>query len=346
MGDAIRGGFRALRENWGLAPLLLIVNLLTAGLLAAPMVKVLEQALKNTDAAPRMLEGFDYPWWSAWSDAQSGWTSAFRPDIFGVGFAFKNVDLLLKGYFPAGLFVTPAREEPDGGSGSREPRADSVILALGVLYMVEQAFLTGGILGVFRQGGSWTSRGVLHGSGFYFARLVRVTLVALGLDYAIFSLNVPLTGWVDERARDAVSESGALAWQMGRYVLLLLALLFVHMVSSYAKIIVVVEQRLSAGLAFLSSLSFCLGNLLRTGGHYLAMAAMSVGLTALWAVVDSQWLVTGFPTQAVALLLAEGLILGRIALRLALLGGQVALYGGTASRVRAEVPRPQMEPMP
>lgn len=340
MGAAIQGGFRALRRNWGLAPLLLVVNLLTAALLAAPMVKVLEQALKNTDAAPRMLEGFDYPWWSAWSDAQSGWTSAFRPDLFGIGFAFKNLDLLLQGYFPAGLFVAPAREEADAGGGTREPHADSVVLALGVLYMVEQAFLAGGVLGVFRQGGGWTSRGLLHGSGFYFARLMRVTLLALAVDYVIFRFNAPLSAWVDERARNAVSESGALAWHMGRHALLLLALLFVHMVSSYAKIIVVVEQRLSAVLAFLSSLSFCLGNLLRTAGHYLAMAAMGIGLTALWAVADRQWPVTGYPTLGVALLLAEGLVLVRIALRLALLGGQVALYGKTASRLSGEGPRP------
>lgn len=332
MVDAIRAGFRALRRNWGLGPLLLIVNVLTAALLAAPMLKALEQALGSTDAAPGWLGRFDDPWWST---ALSGWTSAFRPDIFGIGGSpFENLELSLKGYDSSVLFVV-ARST-----------VSSVALFLGILYVVAQVFLTGGVLAVFRRGGVWTPRALRLGSGFYFGRLMRVTLLALAVDCAIFGLDVPLAAWVDERARNSVSVPGAVAWQMGRYALLLGALLFVNLVSSYAKIIVVVEQRLSAVLAFLSSLSFCLGNLLRTGGHYLAMTAMGIGLTALWAVTDRQWPVTGYPTLAVALLLAEGLVLVRIALRLALLGGQVALYGGTASRLRGEGPRPRMEPMP
>jgi hypothetical protein len=335
MGDPIRDGFRALRRSWGLAPLLLAVNLVSAGLLAVPMATVLEHALRNTDSARRMVDGFDYPWWSAWSGKQTGWTGSFGPDIFGIGFAFKNVDLLLKGTFPAGMFAAPRWDGAKTDPAAQAPRLDAVVLGLGVLYMVEQAFLTGGIVAVFRRGRGWTSRGLLHGSGFYFGRVLRVTLLALAVDYLIFAINVPLATWVDARARDAVSESAALAWQMGRRALLLLALLFVHMISSYAKVIVIVEQRLSASLAFLSSLSFCLGNLLRAGGHYLAMAVLGVVLTAVWAVADSRLSATGYPTQALVLLLAEALVLGRIALRLALLGGQVAFYG-----------RLRMEPTP
>src|SRR5262245_50692364 len=165
MGTVIRDGFRALRASWGLAPLLLAVNLASAGLLAVPMATVLERALKNTDSARHMVDGFDYPWWSAWSDKQHGWAGSFGPDIFGIGFAFKNVDLLLKGSFPAGLFVAPRWDGAEADPAAQAPRIDAVVLALGVLYMVEQAFLTGGVVAVFRQGRGWTSRGLLHGSG-------------------------------------------------------------------------------------------------------------------------------------------------------------------------------------
>lgn len=331
MVDAIRAGFRALGKNWGLAPLLLVVNVLTAGLLAVPMVKALEQALRSTDGDPRLLGGFDYP---SWSDALSGWTSAFRTDIFGIGGSpFENLELSLRGHYPPSLFV------------AARSHVNSVALALGVLYVVGQVLLTGGVLAVFRRGGGWTPRALLLGSGFYFERLIRVTLLALAVDCAIFGLDVPLAAWVDERARSSVSVPGAIVWQMGRHALLLVALLFVHMVAGYAKIIVVVEQRLSVVLAFLSSLSFCLGNLVRTAGHYLAMAIMGIGLTALWALANRDSPVTGYPTLAVPLLLAEGLVLGRIALRLALLGGQVALYERTATHLRGEGP-PRMESLP
>ena len=51
------------------------------------------------------------------------------------------------------------------------------------------------------------------------------------VDALVFALNVPLAGWADDRAREAVSETTAMAWLLGRHALLLLALLLVHMVS-------------------------------------------------------------------------------------------------------------------
>jgi hypothetical protein len=329
MVDAIRAGFRALGRNWGLALLLLVLNVLTAALLAGPMLNALEQALGSTDT---WLGRFDDPWWSK---ALSAGAAAFGPDIFGIGGSpFENLELSLKGYYSSVLFVA-----------ARSTVSPAAVF-LGIFYGVVQVFLTGGVVAVFRRGGAWTPRALLLGSGFYFGRLMRVTLLALALDCAIVGLDVSLAAWVDEQARNSVSVPGAIAWQMGRYALLFAGLLFVNLVSSYARIIVVVEERLSAVLAFLSSLSFCLGNLLHTAGHYLVMALMSIGLTAIWALAGRQWPATGDAILAVGLLLAEGLVLGRIALCLALMGGQVALYGRTASRLRGEEPQPRKEPMP
>lgn len=329
MADAIRAGFRALRRNWGLAPLLFVLNVLTAALLAGPMLKALEEALGSTDTG---LGRFHDPWWS---NALSAGTAAFRPDVFGIGGSpFENLELSLKGYYSSVLFV------------AARSTLSPVAVFVGILYVVVQVFLTGGVLAVFRRGGVWTPRALLLGSGFYFGRLMRVTLLALALDCAIVALDAPLAAWVGERARNSVSVPGAVAWQMGRYALLFAAMLFVNLVSSYARIIVVAEERLSAVLAFLSSLSFCLGNLLRTAGHYLAMAVMSIGLTTIWALTGRQWRATGDATLVVGLLLAQGLVLGHIALRLALLGGQVALYERSDSRLRGEGPRPRLEPMP
>jgi hypothetical protein len=101
---AVIEGLGAVRHRLSLAALLLVVNLITASLLAIPLVGVLEGSLKNTDSAGRMLYGFDHGWWSAWHAGRTGWTAAFQPDLFGAGFAFKNLELLLRGSLPAGLF--------------------------------------------------------------------------------------------------------------------------------------------------------------------------------------------------------------------------------------------------
>jgi hypothetical protein len=320
---ALREGFRAAGRSWGLAVALLLVNVAAAALLAVPLAARLEADLAGTDSAQAMLYGFDYTWWSEWSDRQEGWTASFHPEIFGTGFAFKNVDLLLKGAFPAAL---PAvRYEAGGDSGPALP--DPVILALGVLYLAVQTFLAGGLLSVLRSPrGDWSVRSLLHGSGFYFGRMARLALLVLLVDLVLFRLNAPFATWVEGRAREAVSENTAMAWLLGRHALLLLALLLVHLLSGYAKAIVVLEERSSALLALASAGAFALRNLLRVLGHYLTIVAAGVLLLAGWGLLDGAWETTGYKTQILTLLLFQALVLGRMVLRLALMGGQIDLY--------------------
>jgi hypothetical protein len=320
---ALRQGFGAVTRNRGLVALVWCVNVFMAALLALPLAALLARDLRHTDAAANMTYAFDYGWWSAWHDAQKGWTASFAPDILGTGFAFKNVDLLLRGELPVRLFAAKAEEGEEEGPRGLDP----VILGLGVAYLVAQTFLAGGLLGVFRnpQGG-WTVRGLLHGAGFYFGRLLRVAGLALVGFWLVYRLAGPFSRWVDARALDAVSESAALVWSLSRYALLLAGLAFVHMLSSYAKVIVAVEERSSAVLAFVSALGFCLRNLRRAAGQYVVVAALAVLLLLVWKALDAGVDTVGYRTQAVTLVLGQAFLLGRIGLRLALLASQVALF--------------------
>jgi hypothetical protein len=326
MTDSLRDAVGALRRNWGLAIFVLLANLGLAAVLAKPLAGAIERDLEHTEASVDMMYGFDHGWWKEWSERQTGWTKNFGPDLLGNGFAAKSLDSLLKGQLPLGLFARVGDQEP-GGEPPPPPALDPVILALGAAYLLAQTFLTGGLLGVFRSPeGGWTVRGLLHGSGFYAGRLVRVMLLALAVAAVVFWLHAPLTGWMDERARESVSETGALAWSLGRHALLLGALVLVHMVSSFAKVIVVVEERSSAVLAFLSSITFCVRNVGRTLGQYLVVGVGGLALLLVWRVLDGAVEVTGYKTQLLFLLLAQAFVLGRIKLRLLLLAAQVALY--------------------
>jgi len=122
--------------------------------------------------------------------------------------------------------------------------------------------------------------------------------------------------------------------------LLLLAILWVNMVSGYAKAIVVLEERASAALALLSALSFALARPLRAFGHYLTIAALGVALLAAWNAVDSRWETVGYASQMVTLFLAQGLMAGRIALRLVLWAGQIVLLRRFAQAPWDAVPSP------
>ena len=88
----------------------------TAAVLAVPLAR---DAGGDLRAAGRrrtsMLYGFDYSWWSEWSDAQQGWPATSAPSMFGVGFAFRNLELLLGG--PAARAAC-SRRAPDAGEAA------------------------------------------------------------------------------------------------------------------------------------------------------------------------------------------------------------------------------------
>ena len=125
---ALGDGFRALARSWGLPVALLGVNLLTAAVLAVPLAGEMERALARSETSRRMLSGFDYSWWSYWNDTRTGYERGFGPDLLGVGFIYKNLDLLLRGHLPLGLF---ARQD-----ASEERLVDPTALGLGALYLV------------------------------------------------------------------------------------------------------------------------------------------------------------------------------------------------------------------
>lgn len=317
---ALRTGLRSVGRNWGLVLLVLLSNLALALVLAVPLALQLDRDLVHRGASRGMMYGFDYDWWEQWSESQEGPASALSPDILGTGFTFRNLDLLLKGVLPAGLFAR-------GREG-----LDPTILGLGALYLLLQVFLTGGLLGVFRApGGGWTVRGLLHGSGFYLGRLFRVSLVSLAAAGVVFALNAPFARWIDAVAREAVSETTAVALTLGRHAVLLLALVLVHMVASHAKVLVVREERLSSVLACLSSLGFCARNFFPALAQYGVVLVLGALVVAFFGAVDARLHVVGWRSQALALVLFQFVVVARIALRLALLAGQMELQRARAA---------------
>jgi hypothetical protein len=327
---ALFRGFRAVARNWGLVVLVLAVNLGLALVLALPLASQLERELAHRGSSATMMYSFDYDWWNRWSEDQTGYTRSFAPDVFGAGFIFKNLDLLL-GEHPLASVLPGDGLTPDRPRTVRlpppPPVLDPLIMAAGVLYLLVQVFLTGGLLGVLRapQGG-WTFRGLIHGSGFYFGRLLRVSLLALGLVAIVFAVNAPLARWMDELAREAVSERTALAIGLGRHALLLGVLGVVHMVASFARVIVVREERRSAALALVSSLGFCARNLASALGQYAVVLFLALLLLVAWRAADSRLIVLGWRSQLLAFALFEALLLGRIGLRLGLLASQLELH--------------------
>ena len=314
-------GLRRAARSWGLGVLLLLVNLGTALLLALPLLATLAAALDERPAGAAMMRGFDYPWWSHWADTRSGWQSSVGPELLGPGFAFKNLDLLLRGQLPAGLFAMR------DGDAERAPGLDPLLLGIAAAYMLAQVFLAGGVLAVLRQTGArWTVRAFLHGAGFYLGRFLRVWALMMLAMAVLFVCAAPVTHWVEGRARESVSESSAMAWLLARHAAMLLARAFLHVVGTYARVIVVLEERSSAALAVLSALAFALRRIVPTIVVVAGVALAGLAVLALWLAFDRAWLATGFRTQVVTLLVMQAVVFARILVRIALAGALMDLY--------------------
>ena len=67
---SLRDGCRSLGLNWGLVVLVLATNLAMALVLAVPLALQLDKDLAHRGASSAMMYGFDYDWWSAWSEQQ------------------------------------------------------------------------------------------------------------------------------------------------------------------------------------------------------------------------------------------------------------------------------------
>jgi hypothetical protein len=204
---------------------------------------------------------------------------------------------------------------------------DPLLLGIGLAYMLVQVFLAGGVLSVLRQAqGKWTVRGMLHGAGFYCGRFLRIWALMMIAAAILFAAYGPLARWADGRAGEAVSESTAMAWLLGRHVVLLLALVFLHLVGTYARVITVLEERTSAVLAVLSGLAFALAHLLATAAVAGGIAGIFVVALALWQAFDQAWTAVGYRTQVVTLIAMQALVLARITARVALAGALMDLY--------------------
>ncbi len=314
---ALRAGLRAAWRLRALVAALLAVNVAAAAVLAAPLAVVLERDLRNRGAAPQLVLGFDYDWWRRFSDGRSGFGSSFGPEMLGAGFAFRNLELLLQGQLPGRLFAA---------SGEAPTGAEPLVLALGVAYLAVQTALLGGVLAALRADrGGFALRSFAHACGFYLGPIGRVTLLALALDGFVFLLNAPLSAWADARASESMTEGAAIAWSLGRLAVLLAALLAVHLLSGYAKALVVLEDRRSASLALLSALAFALRRARSVLGHFAAIALLGLLLLAGFVALDATLPVTGYRSQLMAFCLMQAFMLLRIGLRVALAGGQLHL---------------------
>ncbi len=282
-----------------------LANLLFALPLAVRVGESIRHSIGASQVGASLLDGLDLVWHSEFQAATEGVGTTLEPSQVGVGAWLDNLEL----WFSGGLF------ELDAG-----------LIAAGALYALLWALLVGGALAYLQSGERPTTRRFFGFGGEFFFRFVRVTALAAGLYYLVYRFSRWLFGWLEQRTRDVTVEKSVLLVYLLAAVVVLLLLLFVRMVSDYAKVAIVLEDRRSALFALLRGVRFVFS---RPFGTFALVALAGVfGCLVIWLYARLAPGVGQATWSAVigAFVASQLFLVARLGVRLALLGAELDLY--------------------
>jgi hypothetical protein len=292
------------------SPGLIVWLLLISLLVALPNAMIIRDAVKDSVGASlaheRLRDGFDMEWHSDYHFKNDGIASLLTPTSVRPAAFLDN----LEAWFSGSLFT-----------------AQPALVALGIFYALLWSMMSGGILYRFAHHDTTFSLRTLFSRGAdYFPRFLRLMAITGVLYYGVYRISRWLFATIVDWTRDVTVEKTVLALNIVAALVVLALLTLVKLISDYAKVATVLEDRSSMLLAALQGLSFVVHHPLRTFGAYATIA--SAGLLALWgyslvAPGQGQASVAGV---LAAFLIAQFFLAFRIAQRLTVYGTAVEIY--------------------
>jgi hypothetical protein len=301
-GAFLEGWRRVLRAP-ALSASIVAATFLCALPLAMSVSRAIEQHLGASVEAERALEGWHAGWAAEFAASAQGLSRTFTHEILGFGGTLATLSGLL----------------------DRIPLSPPLAAAVAA-YLALWVFMTGGILDRLARGRPVDAPAFFAACGGYFWRMLRLSALSGLAYYAAFAWLHPLLfgRLFNTLTRDATEERDVAAARAGLYVAFLLVLLAIGLVSDFAKVRLVVEDRRSALGAFAASLRFIRRRFVRT------LALYAVNLIAL-AIILRLWLqvAPGASATAWVVLLAGQLyLLARVWARLAFMASEAAFFQG------------------
>jgi len=264
---------------------------------------MLTEHLGSSAVAERAAYGWDAGWAAEFGAQAQGIGRTFTHEILGFGSTLSVVS----GFFD-GRPLPPA------------------IAGVAVAFAVVWTFLSGGILDRFARGRPVRTAAFFAACGVYFWRFLRLAVIVGAAYWALFAWLHPFlfsTLW-NRWTRDMASESNALGLRVGLYLAFALALALVSIVSDYAKVRAVVEDRRSMIGAVGAAIRFLRRRPFRAFGLYLLSAVASLLVMRLWYSAAPAATVS----IGMAFLMTQVYLLVRVWAKLAWIAGEVVFFQG------------------
>ncbi len=163
----------------------------------------------------------------------------------------------------------------------------ALIVVAGLVAMVMQSVLAGGVLAAFEGPGSQRSVGdFFHDCKRYGCRMIRLLIVALICYWIVFGVfNQALGGFVERHTDHWLNDRSVFWVRLIPYALVLLGLGFVNLIVDYTRVRLVMEDRSSAVAAFLASLGYSLRRLGKVLIVYAVPSLCGLAVLAVYAGV-------------------------------------------------------------
>lgn len=302
LGAFLEGWRRVLRAP-GLSAGVAAATFLVALPLAMTVARAIEQHLGASVEAEGALRGWHAGWAAEFAGSAQGLARTFTHEILGFGGTLANMSTVL----------------------DRLPLSPPLVAAVAA-YLGLWIFLTGGIIDRLARGRRVGAGAFFAACGGGFWRVLRVNVLAgAGYSVAFMYLHPFLfTGVFSNAVMDVAEERRAVAIRVVLYVVFLAVLLAIGLVSDYAKVRLIVEDRRSALGSFGASWRFIRRRFGRTLGLYV------LNLVAL-AIILRLWLQVAPDAAAPAwlvLLVGQLYLLARIWARLSFIASEAVFFQG------------------
>jgi len=200
-------------------------------------------------------------------------------------------------------------------------------VGLGIVYLLVNIFLTGGIIASLTAKHRVSMRRFLNTAGRYFLRYLRLfVILAIVIGLLVAGYGMGLSDIVDSRRENALTDVSSFFWRAGPLFALLVIVSLILMVFDYAKIRTIVDGRRSMFFASFAALGFALRRGLRTVSLFYLNLLIVLVLWALYLLVENQFSNATLFSMISLFVVQQLFILSRVWMRLSFFSSQLAFY--------------------
>lgn len=301
-----------------------VLNVMLALILALLLFNQLDDYIRPSIREDELLQGFSANWYQTWQLDMQGSELARSVDNSILGYApfLNHTEAVLAGNivkavgrFFYTLIAYQSFTTPD------------LLAGLTFLYVLISTFLAGAFIGTYAKDYRLSFTEFLMEGAKYFGRLFRLSLLSLIVYYLLF---IWLFDWATNKipvwTANEPSEMTPFIYYMVKNSLVLLLLAIVTLCVDYARIRIVVEDRISALVALVAGTRFALRNFRKAFGLYLLLILFGVAFIAIYAMIEKQIPQHTYAMILLTFVLGQIYLMARMWLKASFYASQTTLY--------------------